>query len=95
MTLKMVSFLTLGAAFKHLVRMPRETATVSARALKVAGASFAFFFHHHGTSPQRIGINSRLLSRSMTASNVMARWQIALGSCRNTQTIESDNLAPS
>ena len=46
------------------------SATVSARALKLAGASFAFFFHHDGTSPHRIDINSRLPSRSITASIV-------------------------
>ena len=45
------------------------SATVSARALKLAGASFAFFFHHDGTSPHRIDI-TRLPSRSITVSIV-------------------------
>jgi hypothetical protein len=31
------------------------SATLSARALKLAGNSFRGFFHHHGTSPQRHG----------------------------------------
>ena len=44
--------------------------TVSARALNVDGASLAFFFHHDGTSPHRMGTSSRLRSRSTTASIV-------------------------
>jgi hypothetical protein len=43
---------------------------VSARALNVAGTSFARFFHHHGTSPQRIGTKLRLPSSSTTVSIV-------------------------
>ena len=35
------------------------SATDSARALKVAGSSFAGFFHQPGMRPQRIGTNSR------------------------------------
>ena len=35
-----------------------------------AGSSFARFFHHHGTSPQRIGTRSRLPSSSTTVSIV-------------------------
>jgi hypothetical protein len=34
-------------------------ATVSARALNVAGASLSGFFHHPGMSPQRIGMSAR------------------------------------
>jgi hypothetical protein len=86
MTLKMVSFLTLGAAFKHLVRMPCETsassATVSARALKGAGASFAFF--STTTVPAPAHRYQFTLLAFNDWHNVMARWQIALGSCRNT-----------
>jgi hypothetical protein len=33
-------------------------ATVSALALKLAGSCFRGFFHHHGTSPQRIETSS-------------------------------------
>ncbi len=47
------------------------SATVSTRALNVAGVSLAFFFHHDGTSPQRIGTSSRFASRSITASIVV------------------------
>jgi hypothetical protein len=32
--------------------------TVSARALNVEGSSLSGFFHHDGTSPQRIGTSS-------------------------------------
>lgn len=35
------------------------SATVSARALKVAGNSLSGFFHHEGTSPQRMGTSRR------------------------------------
>jgi hypothetical protein len=42
------------------------SATVSARALSVAGVSFAFFFHHDGISPQRIGASSFRPSRATT-----------------------------
>ncbi len=35
------------------------SATVSARALKLAGNCFRGFFHHHGTRAQRIETNSR------------------------------------
>jgi hypothetical protein len=34
------------------------SATVSARALKLAGICFSGFFHHHGTSPQRMETSS-------------------------------------
>jgi hypothetical protein len=34
------------------------SATLSARALKFAGNCFRGFFHHHGTSPQRIDTSS-------------------------------------
>jgi hypothetical protein len=34
------------------------SATLSARALKLAGNSFKGFFYHHGTSPQRIETSS-------------------------------------
>ena len=47
------------------------TATVSARALKVAGTSFRGFFHQDGTSPQRMGTTSRPCPRSATASTVV------------------------
>jgi hypothetical protein len=35
-----------------------EVATLSARALKVAGKSFSGFFRQYGTSPQHIDTNS-------------------------------------
>ena len=34
------------------------SATLSARALKLAGSCFKAFFHHHGMSPQRIDASS-------------------------------------
>jgi len=40
------------------------SATVSARTLKVAGASFRLFFQKYGTRPQRIETSSRRPSRS-------------------------------
>src|SRR5262249_62116630 len=46
------------------------TANVSARALKVAGTSFAVFFHHEGIRPQRIGTKSTWPPRSITTSIV-------------------------
>jgi hypothetical protein len=42
------------------------SATVSARASKVAGSSLAFFFHHDGIRPRRIGTSSFLPSRVTT-----------------------------
>ena len=47
------------------------SATVSARALKVAGTSFSGFFHHTGTRPQRIETNSRPASARRTTSIVV------------------------
>jgi hypothetical protein len=38
--------------------MAKFLATVSALALKLAGDCFKGFFHHHGTSPQRIETSS-------------------------------------
>src|SRR5262249_55756674 len=72
---------------------------VSARAVNVAGTSFAPF-HHHGTSPQRIGTRSRLPSSSTTLSiasvgaDVVASRQIALRGGGHGQAIERDDLAP-
>src|SRR5262249_34948260 len=73
---------------------------VSARALNVAGTSFALFFHHHGTIPQRIGTRSRLPSSSTTEfyrvgrADVVASRQIALRGGGHEQAIERDDLAP-
>jgi hypothetical protein len=47
------------------------SATVSARALNVAGVSLVFFFHQDGTNPHLMGISSRTLPRSITASIVV------------------------
>jgi hypothetical protein len=59
----------------------------------------AFFFHHHGTSPQRIGINLALAFNyrvnRVGGADVIARWQIAFERCRNAQTIEGNNLKES
>jgi len=68
-------------------------ATVSARALKVAGISLMVFFHQLGMSPQRMGIRSRLPPRSMIASmvsDVVPRWQIALGLQRHITNLDLD-----
>jgi hypothetical protein len=46
------------------------SATDSARALKVAGISFAAFFHQPGISPQRIGTSSRPCAPSRMTSTV-------------------------
>ena len=74
------------------------SATVSARALKMPGFSLAFFFHHDGINPHRIGTRSRLPSCSTTASIVAVgqmRREVAFRRCRNAQPIERDDLAPS
>ena len=48
------------------------SATVSARALKVASFnSLSGFFHHDGTRPQRIGMSSRQSARPTTVSIVV------------------------
>jgi hypothetical protein len=46
------------------------SATDSARALNVAGISFAVFFHHPGMRPQRIGTSSRPCFPSRITSTV-------------------------
>lgn len=46
-------------------------ATVSARALKVEGASLAVFFQHDGIRPQRIARRSRPVSRGSTTSIIV------------------------
>ncbi len=47
------------------------SATLSARALNVDGSSFSGFFHHDGTSPQRIGRISRPTSPERMTSIVV------------------------
>ena len=47
------------------------SATVSARALKVAGRSFSVFDHQRGTNPHRIGTSPRPPSPARTTSIVV------------------------
>jgi hypothetical protein len=58
-----------GIMHRRYLKAPRNigfSATVSARALKVAGTSFRGFFHQVGIRPQRIGTISRpTISRSL------------------------------
>ena len=49
--------------------------------LERSRASLAFFFHHDGTSPQRMGTSSHFESRSITASIILV-GQILYRACR-------------
>jgi hypothetical protein len=60
-----------------------------------------FFFHHHGTSPHRIGKCEIALAVSLhdcinrvSRADVVATGQIALGLRRDTEAIERDYLTP-
>jgi hypothetical protein len=66
----------------------------------VAGVSLTFFFHHHGTSPHRIGTRVALpvplhnrINR-VSRADVVATGQIALRLRWDAQVIERDDLAP-
>src|SRR5258707_7750069 len=65
------------------------SATLSARVLKLAGNCFRGFFHHHGTSPQRIDTSSLVpLAAGLTdlcrvrRCDVVVGLQIASGAVR-------------
>ena len=64
----------------NAVRNIGFVATVSARALKVDGASLAVFFHHDGIRPQRIVGRSRPVSRGTTTLIIVVGATLQRGS---------------